>query len=49
MDQFVAAFKTLGPPPGVLPRKASLPDISGLGIEGGEEGDEDDFSEEDDG
>ncbi len=37
VDQFVAAFKTLGPPPGVLPRKANLPDISGLGIEADEE------------
>jgi 16S rRNA (adenine1518-N6/adenine1519-N6)-dimethyltransferase len=36
VDQFVSVFKTLGPPPGVLPRKANPPDISGLGIENGE-------------
>ncbi len=44
VDQFVAAFKTLGPPPGVLPRKANLPDISGLGIEADEE--ENEFSDD---
>jgi 16S rRNA (adenine1518-N6/adenine1519-N6)-dimethyltransferase len=37
VDQFVAAFTALGPPPGVLPRKENPPDISGLGFQEEEE------------
>ena len=33
VDQFVAAFKILGAPQGVLPRRENPPDISGLGVE----------------
>ena len=48
VDQFVTMFKALGPPPGVLPRKAIPPDISGLGVEeGGEEDDFDSSSDQD--
>ncbi len=32
VDQFVEAYKLLGPPPGVLARKQNPPDISGEGI-----------------
>ena len=50
VDQFVAAFKTLGPPPGVLPRKENPPDISGLGVVGDsdEEGGFNEDSEDED-
>lgn len=50
VDQFVMAFKILGPPPGVLPKKSIPSEIYGLeeGLENGEDlDDNDEFKEMD--